>query len=245
VVNSPYNQTITASGGTGPYTFTVSSGTLPQGLTLASDGSLTGTPTQAEVANFTVTATDSTNCTGSLAYTITVTTCTFCDEFSDGVVNALWNYIKSIIAWSETNDALSGTSTKSTQTNAVPVFPGCTMCYAETVMRTAGGPFSKIWFQFHVVDKFNLVEVMMDDTKNRWVARHRINKTIVSKGKFVSQIEPNTDYTVRVRYDGTNYIVSIDGTDQITLAPGGTVTGGSIGFKVKKTTGTFQRIEVN
>lgn len=31
----------------------------------------------------------------------------------------------------------------------------------------------------------------------------------------------------------------------VILAPGGLVTGGSIGFKVKGTTGTFQHIEVN
>ena len=40
-----YSQTITASGGTGPYVFTVSSGTLPEGLTLSAAGVLAGTPT--------------------------------------------------------------------------------------------------------------------------------------------------------------------------------------------------------
>ena len=40
---SVYSQTITASGGTGPYTFAVSSGSLPTGLSLASGGALTGT----------------------------------------------------------------------------------------------------------------------------------------------------------------------------------------------------------
>jgi sugar lactone lactonase YvrE len=42
---SSYNQTITASGGSAPYTFSVTGGTLPAGLTLASSGSLSGTPT--------------------------------------------------------------------------------------------------------------------------------------------------------------------------------------------------------
>lgn len=67
-----YNQTITASGGTGPYTYAVTLGSLPTGLTLAAGGGLTGTPTVSGNFNFTVTATDASQCTGSKAYSITV-----------------------------------------------------------------------------------------------------------------------------------------------------------------------------
>src|SRR5207248_6274172 len=69
-----YNQTITASGGTAPYTFAVTTGTLPNGLTLASSGALTGTPTVANSFSFTITATDSSAgaCTGSQAYTLRI-----------------------------------------------------------------------------------------------------------------------------------------------------------------------------
>jgi hypothetical protein len=171
--------------------------------------------------------------------------CLFCDDFSDGVLDPNWNYIKNISDWSESNDALSGSSTRKTEAHAIPAFGGCTVCYGETVMRSAGGPFNRVWFLFHVEDKNNLVELMMDEGRDRWVIKHRINKTVVAKQKFVSTIDANTDYLVRIRYDGTNYIVTINGVDQITLAPGGTVKGGSVGFKVKATTGTFQSITVN
>ena len=40
-----YNQTVTASGGSGPYTFAITSGALPTGLSLSSGGAITGTPT--------------------------------------------------------------------------------------------------------------------------------------------------------------------------------------------------------
>ena len=48
-VNSPYTSSpYTASGGTGPYTFSIASGSLPAGLTLNSaSGVLSGTPTTA------------------------------------------------------------------------------------------------------------------------------------------------------------------------------------------------------
>src|ERR1700675_385095 len=45
-VGSAYNTTLAATGGTAPYTWTLTSGTLPTGLTLtASTGAITGTPT--------------------------------------------------------------------------------------------------------------------------------------------------------------------------------------------------------
>ena len=71
-VGVAYSQTVTGSGGTGPYTFAVTSGSLPNGLTLASGGLLSGTPTTANTFNFTITATDSNNCTGSQAYSVTI-----------------------------------------------------------------------------------------------------------------------------------------------------------------------------
>ena len=41
-----YNQTVTATGGTGPYTFAVTAGSLPAGLSLDTNtGAITGTPT--------------------------------------------------------------------------------------------------------------------------------------------------------------------------------------------------------
>src|SRR5262249_3267615 len=58
--------------GTAPYQFAVVFGSLPTGLTLAADGTLSGTPTAARSFTFTVTATDAHSCTGSQSYTIVV-----------------------------------------------------------------------------------------------------------------------------------------------------------------------------
>jgi len=68
-----YSQTISASGGTSPYAYSLSSGSLPNGLTLnSSSGVLSGTPTQAGVFSFTVTATDANSYTGKQSYTLDV-----------------------------------------------------------------------------------------------------------------------------------------------------------------------------
>ena len=71
-VGTAYSQTITASGGTAPYSYTVASGTPPPGLILSSAGVLSGTPTTAGTFNFTVTATDANSCTGSKGYGVTI-----------------------------------------------------------------------------------------------------------------------------------------------------------------------------
>jgi hypothetical protein len=50
----PYSATLSASGGDGTYTWTLSAGTLPQGLSLGADGVISGTPTWRGPFNFTV-----------------------------------------------------------------------------------------------------------------------------------------------------------------------------------------------
>ena len=70
--NLAYSQTITASGGTAPYNYAVTSGSLPTGLTLSSGGVLSGSPTANGSFNFTVTATDAQTYTGDQTYTLTV-----------------------------------------------------------------------------------------------------------------------------------------------------------------------------
>lgn len=75
-VGSPYSQTITATGGVPPYTFTVFSGALPPGLTLASGGTLAGTPTTVGTYCFDVGANDSPGCPATISYTIVISAST-------------------------------------------------------------------------------------------------------------------------------------------------------------------------
>ena len=69
-----YSQTITGSGGTAPYTFNVTAGTLPAGLTLTSAGVISGTPTTAGPSTFTIRGTDARGCFAERAFTISVFT---------------------------------------------------------------------------------------------------------------------------------------------------------------------------
>lgn len=64
--------TMTASGGVSPYTWAVSSGSLPAGLALSATGAFTGTAASPGAATFTIQVTDSASTSASQSYTITV-----------------------------------------------------------------------------------------------------------------------------------------------------------------------------
>ncbi|UOQ72763.1 Ig-like domain-containing protein [Hymenobacter cellulosilyticus] len=75
-VAAAYSQTLTASGGTAPYSFAISAGALPTGLTLSAGGTLAGTPTTSGTFNFTVRATDASAApgpyNGARSYSLTI-----------------------------------------------------------------------------------------------------------------------------------------------------------------------------
>lgn len=132
-----YSQTLTASGGTSPYTFSVTSGALPAGLSLSSGGVLSGTPTAAGSFSFTVTATDSASHTGSQAYTLTVAANIVVGPSSvgNGVVG---------VAYSQTLSASDGVSpyTYAVTAGALPTGLSLSSAGAITGTPTTAGTYS-------------------------------------------------------------------------------------------------------
>jgi len=73
--NAAYQDTLTAQGGAPPYIWTLASGSLPSGLTLASSGTITGSLASSVTTgnySFTATATDSNLATSSATLTLPV-----------------------------------------------------------------------------------------------------------------------------------------------------------------------------
>lgn len=68
----PYTGIVVASGGVGPLRISLDTGALPTGLSLSTDGLLTGTPTVAAMFNFTLMAVDTAGCSATAAYAILI-----------------------------------------------------------------------------------------------------------------------------------------------------------------------------
>lgn len=72
-LNAAYSESVSAAGGTGPYTYAITYGSLPSGITLSSSGSITGSTTAAGTYNFVIAATDSSDgIVGSQLYSFTI-----------------------------------------------------------------------------------------------------------------------------------------------------------------------------
>jgi titin len=135
-VGVAYNAAPIVSGGTGPYAWSVTTGSLPTGLTMDSTtGAITGMPTTAGSENFTLTATDNVGQTASGGATVlisadpTISTATL----PGGQVGVA--YIQSVAGtdgtnpygWSVTNGALPTGLTLDPTTGAItgtPATPG-------------------------------------------------------------------------------------------------------------------------
>ncbi|GAA4804274.1 putative Ig domain-containing protein [Lysobacter hankyongensis] len=155
VAASAYSQTITATGGVAPYGFSITAGSLPPGITLASSGALSGTSNQVGTYNFTATATDNFGQTGSRAYTVTIAAPTLTMTPAAGTLNAPY-----ATAFSQTFTASGGSNSFSyTLTGALPAgltfsgntisgtptVPGSypiTVTATDTVLTGVGAPFS-------------------------------------------------------------------------------------------------------
>jgi hypothetical protein len=72
VVGLAYTGTLSAVGGSGPYTWKTTAGTLPDGISLAGDGTLSGTPTTTGTATITIEVTDAKGATAARTLTLTV-----------------------------------------------------------------------------------------------------------------------------------------------------------------------------
>jgi hypothetical protein len=135
-LNQPYNTSVAATGGLTPYVWTLSTGTLPPGLTLNPDGTITGTPTAAGAALFTLVVADSAAPiadTANQSYTIqisaplTITT----TSLATGITNALYT---------QTLDATGGTPPYSWSLLSGTLPAGLSLSTSGTISGTPAAP---------------------------------------------------------------------------------------------------------
>jgi hypothetical protein len=157
-----YRQTNVASGGTAPYTYSVSAGALPAGTSLsASAGTVFGTPTTTGAFSYTIEVTDSTT---PIAQTATQTT--------NGAITTTLTLVATASSttrigqsYSQTNVASGGT-TPYTYSVSVGVLPAGTTLNASTGLvsgtPTTAGAFS---YAIEVTDSSSPAQTATQDTR--------------------------------------------------------------------------------
>jgi uncharacterized repeat protein (TIGR03803 family)/YVTN family beta-propeller protein len=138
-VGVAYSSALVASGGVAPYTFSITSGSLPPGLTLnSSTGTITGTPTTAGTYGFTAKVVDSQGNTATSSCSIVVSSLTLSCPTGTGQVGVAYSsaltatggvapYTFSIIS-----GALPPGLTLNTSTGAITGTPTTTGTYSFT-----------------------------------------------------------------------------------------------------------------
>lgn len=133
-VGTPYSQTIAFASGSAPYAFSVSAGALPPGLNLnATTGVISGTPTSATTASFTLTITDNRFCTDGTALsinTLPAPVCSLTATATHGTCNTATNTYT-------LTGSVSATNTTANQSLTISVGSVQT-----TVMMVGDGPVS-------------------------------------------------------------------------------------------------------
>jgi len=114
-----YSSAFTASGGVPPYTFSITAGSLPPGLTInPSTGAVTGTPTTSGTDSFTGEVTDSTSATATASCSIAIAPPPgSCQPSSSLAVLVQGTNVTTYVpngAWDTTSTGLSAVSTEGT-----------------------------------------------------------------------------------------------------------------------------------
>jgi hypothetical protein len=110
--DSEYGETLAASGGTAPYTWSLASGSLPPGLSLSGDGVISGVLTVPGTFYFTIRVTGSGGLSSTKEFSLTVYLLNYdvpCDPLDDAVLTTIGSYDGYLEAYREFRDMGSAT----------------------------------------------------------------------------------------------------------------------------------------
>jgi len=248
--NVAYDQTLQATGGTPPYTWSII-GSLPPGLTLDSaTGQISGTPTagSAGTYNFTARVDDTqADCFDTQPLSITIDpgtpTCTYQQDFNDNTLE----WIEEKPAVTQPGDGFLHLSPVKKKAIGVAdaSFAGASNGTYTFDIQFTGGILAKNWLYITRVDKKNALEVLIKTDSGRVVVKDR-NLAVLAKTKGLFTFTPNTPYQVVITYNGTTVDVTVNGTAVITgFAPSRTLPTANIGGAAKNNDLLIDNVCVN
>lgn len=153
----------------------------------------------------------------------------FVDTFEDGDASD-WSGKGT---WNVASGNLVGTAAKKADLFAPS--PACSNCTIETNLRFDSATGSASIFGWYL-DKKNLIEIAALKKKGKWLIKQRQNGPVVSKGKFIDQIDQGVTYHVKVVNDGSNITLFLNGAQALSI-PSLAPSVGSVGLRVKGSSG--------
>jgi hypothetical protein len=228
-----YSTTFTATGGIGPYTFNILSGSLPTGLSLSNSGVLSGIAGGADTAvtyNFVIRATDSVGSVGTQSYTVTINprdraiartppTVLIVYDRSEGPIWE-WRYGGGYRYYNPSYGENSGNDQ-----------------YLSSIAQTISGRETSLGFLIQVVTSYALLDQLTTEQMNKfshiWDVGYRTPNNSIAKNKYIKYLQDggaifmlgeNSFFNIRnefildlvstagggpasVRYDGAGYAV--------------------------------------
>ena len=166
------------------------------------------------------------------------------DDFENGVMD--WDVVKG--SCQENSGALVCTGSSRAQVFApLPWSPsgvlGCSTCTVEVDVQTSGGTFDKIILDWRQ-DKQNGVSLILREGFNKVMFRQRSGGVLVAKKSASFQLDPGVTYTVSLQYNGTAFVISVNGQEIMTVPAGPVPASSNVSFKVVQTTATVEEIRV-
>ena len=204
-MGTAYSQTLTASGGTPSYTWSIASGTLPAGLSLSSAGVISGTPTTAGgPTSITFMVTDSAAATATKALSITV------------------SKVTPVITWGNPADITYGTALSGTQLNATASVAGMFVYSPASGTLLPAGSGQALHVDFTPSDTANYNSASADVAIN--VTPRALTVTADNRGK---------NYGDTVTFAGTEFttvgLINSDTVASVTLTSAGADAWAAIG----------------
>ena len=228
-LEASYDTSLQPTGGLGPYTYAITAGTLPSGLSLQSDGEITGQPSAVGTATFTVSVTDSESppATVSQPESIAVAAAPFqvgdypAAMAFDGTNMWVANEFSNNVTELSPSGAIVGVDSVGEDPDAI-AFDGTNMWVANAADGTVT-ELSPTGAVLNTVAVGNYPDAIAFDGTNMWVANAAdATVTELSPTGAVLNTSAVGDYPDAIGFDGTNMWTANGGDGTLTeLSPSG------------------------
>lgn len=157
-----------------------------------------------------------------------VNTCTYSDDFNDGVLT--WIELNPIVTETGGNLNLTPAPNKKKAAAASDLaFAGCQICTNEFEgVQFSGGVFAKTFLNSNFIDRRNTLQLIIKEDQNKAVLKLKSGGVTINKAKALFTLDPNTAYDFSIAYDGTMVTVSINGNTVITMIPSSSIPSGIV-----------------